>query len=204
MAYISKINGYTIKDTEARSAASEAQGAANSAATKAQSALDAANAAQGTANNAVTAAANAQSKADSAYTLAQGKDVAKSFDALFDGQESFYVFMREDNETLPVGAQIFITSNDCPDYWVAENNVTDNTEETLQMNELDVEGVFYKGLADAKGFYPEYVVGKYRIFAMETQKVDLTDYATKDFVKTMSVVSVDGEEMTIGHNLTQA
>lgn len=123
-----------------------------------------------------TALSTVQETADSALTLAKGAMVARSYDtyeAMIEALEAMSA------GTLDVGQQILIVTMGVPDVWVSANSgsndaYTYSTDEAL-ITELTGEN----GL----------VGSWYTLRPLETQKVDLSDYYTKD--------TIDGKVSTL-------
>ena len=108
----------------------------------------------------------AMEKANDAYALAEGRGVAH----VFDTDEAMTTALKgASNTAYRVGEQLLIKEADVPDYWVS-------------------------GIKDTNdGTY-----GYYEITILETQKVDLTDYATKESLKNYATTSGTFPSMKVG------
>lgn len=96
-------------------------------------------------------------------------------DSLLQGHTSAFVFntrsaMLDDlknagKTAYPIGSQLLIAEKNVPDYWVAKNTGTVGTS--------------YSAITSPQNGY---TVGCYTIYELETEKVDLTGYATETYV----------------------
>ena len=108
----------------------------------------------------------AQTRADNAYALAEGKSKGVSY-------ESIQAFVTEVNSlaktTHNIGDAIYIQTANVPDFWVysVENSSSSYTytNDTAFINAIKTNGYVQ--------------VGYFKIAALESDKVDLTDYQTK-------------------------
>ena len=184
--YISKINGYVIKDEEARQAASAAQQTANSANTLAGQAKGRAD--------------DAHLLAETAYNIAQGKTEAIVFENLqdlFEELVNHYNAGLEDGELsypLPIGTNLLIKEEQVPDYWISDH---------LEENKATPEGSAQIG---ESGVYKYYHVGYYEISFLESEKVDLSGYAqTTGTYPNMTVGTATlANTAQLAHNATTA
>lgn len=152
MAYIKKINGYVIKDEEARGAAAAAHQAANEA---------------------MVAAGVAQGRAEEAYALAEGRSKALVYGTFGELGNALYAMHPEtsagdinENDWIPIGTQLLIEEIDVPDYWVS--------------GYLDTKKPFTTtGGGEPVAGEDTYEIGYYKISMLESEKVDLSGYATK-------------------------
>lgn len=215
--YIKKINGYVIKDEEARTAAANAakaaanaaqtaanaaaaaataQGTANTAVSKADSAAAAASAAQGTANSAqqtanqaMTEAGVAYGRAEEAYALAEGKNNALVYDTFQDAGQELY--------NMHHGS-------------TAEERSLLPIGTQILIKEIDVPDYWVSGYLDTEkpftatgGGLPNageerYEIGYYEISMLESDKVDLSGYAKTSMLNAEKItLKVVDEELQI-------
>ena len=197
-SYIKKINGYFVKDEEARHKISTLEESVSllredldSTDSSLETAKDAieqlqsdynttreslytighkADDAYDLADSANTAAGNAQDRADQAYSLAEGRGVAH----VFDTDEAMTTALKgASNTAYRIGEQLLIKEADVPDYWVS--GIKDNNNGTY---------------------------GYYEITILETQKVDLSGYATKESLKNYATTSGTFPSMKVGSATT--
>lgn len=172
MAYIKKINGYVIKDEEARDEIDNIKNG-NTIVENAKNATNAANASNVTSTingvfitdiftteSGATVAKKAL-VANKATSDENGKNIAGTYatKAELEGKQTAYVFETEaamqtalasaGKDKYKIGNQLLIKATDVPDYWVSAVNETKS------------------------GNY-----GYYEISILETEKVDLSGYST--------------------------
>lgn len=117
-------------------------------------------------NEAYDEAGFAMERANDAYALAEGRGVAH----VFDTDEAMTTALKSaSNTAYRIGEQLLIKEADVPDYWVSGIKDTNN------------------------GTY-----GYYEITILETQKVDLSGYATKDSLKNYATTSGTFPSMKVG------
>lgn len=104
---------------------------------------------------------NAQKRADDAYTLAQGRSRAIAY---ADNASANTALAAMNNSTLRVGDNIYIGSVGVPDWYIAEV-LSSKGSDTLPTS--------------GNAFNDTYSIGYYKLYQLETEKVDLTNYATK-------------------------
>lgn len=141
--------------------------------------------AQDTADSAVTAAGNAQDKADKAYTLAEGRSRSASYATIPAMQTAL---QNASNKEFRVGDNIFIEAVNVPDFWISKVNATKGNDT------VPPEGSSYEDT---------YNVGYYTISKLETQKVDLSSYATQEYVaeQIKNNSSITGIEFTTDNTI---
>lgn len=194
MAYIKKINGYVIKDQEARDEIDNIKNG-NTTVENAKNATNAANASNVTStingvfitdifttDSGATVAKKAL-VANKATSDENGKNIAGTYatKAELEGKQTAYVFETEaamqtalasaEKNKYKIGNQLLIKATDVPDYWVSAVNETKS------------------------GNY-----GYYEISILETEKVDLSDYAKTAEVakiKAVSALPATGDTQTI-------
>lgn len=112
----------------------------------------------------------AKERAEEAYALAEGRGVAH----VFDTDEAMTTALKgASNTAYRIGEQLLIKEADVPDYWVS-------------------------GIKDTNdGTY-----GYYEITILETQKVDLSGYATKESLKNYATTSGTFPSMKVGYAST--
>ena len=140
--------------------------------------------AQTDATNAGTAAAKAQEKANQAYTLAEGRSRSASYATIAAMQTALE---GASNSQFKVGDNIFIEAVDVPDFWVSKVNTTKGTDK----------------VPASGSFNSTYNVGYYTISKLETQKVDLSSYATQEYVaeQIKNNSSITGIEFTTNNTI---
>lgn len=182
MAYIKKINGYFVKDEEAREEINRIRGNLQDLEGNVMGhgeRLDAVEESVGTHSsdisglksdysNAYNLADEALERAEEAFALAEGRGVAHVFNNF---EEMKNELKNASNTDYRVGEQLLIKEADVPDYWVS-------------------------GIKDTNtGEY-----GHYEITILETQKVDLSGYATtKNLVENYATKSGTFPNMNVGH-----
>lgn len=141
--------------------------------------------AQKDATNAGNAAANAQDKADKAYTLAEGRSRSASYATIPAMQTAL---QNASNKEFRVGDNIFIEAVNVPDFWISKVNATKGNDT------VPPEGSSYEDT---------YNVGYYTISKLETQKVDLSSYATQEYVaeQIKNNSSITGIEFTTNNTI---
>lgn len=186
MAYIKKINGYVIKDEEARDDIAKIKSGSITvgAATKATNATNVTTNINGKAIASIFEANGTTVKSATKATQDGSGNVISSTYATkeeLEGKQTAYVFETEaamqtalgsaEKDKYKIGNQLLIKATDVPDYWVSAVNETKS------------------------GNY-----GYYEISILETEKVDLSDYAKTAEVAKIKVVSAlpeTGETQTI-------
>lgn len=112
-----------------------------------------------------TAVSKAQSKANDAYSLAEGRSRSMSYDTY---SEMVTALLSLSVVELRVGDNIYIGTLDVPDIWVSKVNAT-SSQYSYQNDTV---------LASALKSSTGVTIGYYTLKALETNKVDLTGYAT--------------------------
>ena len=172
-----KANNAAINASTAVDTAGAARWDATEAKTKAEEALDKANKAeikaidaQNTAATATTAANNAESTANSALSIALGAQQAVSF---ADYETMWNTVKNYDSTQYKVGQNIMIVALGVPDLWVSGISNDQSTKEYTSDEDIV-----------AKLENDETIqVGWYMLSSLQSEKVDLTDYATEQYVK---------------------
>lgn len=90
------------------------------------------------------------------------------------------------NNIYNVGQNVMIVTLEVPDLWIS------GIESTSQAYTYTTDEAFTTSL-NTNGYLQ---VGYYKLSALETQKVDLTDYATKNYVDNLFNSIIDGDEVS--------
>lgn len=140
--------------------------------------------AQKDATSAGSAAGAAKKRADDAYTLAEGRSRSASFATIAAMQTAL---QNASNSQFRVGDNIFIEALNVPDFWVSKVNATKGTDTVPSTGSFDT----------------TYNVGYYTISKLETQKVDLSSYATQEYVaeQIKNNSSITGIEFTTNNTI---
>ena len=120
-------------------------------------------------------------RVNTAERIAKGANQAVSFSA-YDVMVKKLV--ESPNDIFIVGQNIYIADVDVPDLWVSEvREYFSNWDYTIPGL---VETIVNSLKSPEEGGYGNIQVGYYVLSALETQKVNLTNYATKDDLNTLS------------------
>lgn len=141
-----------------------------------------ANNAKTTANNANTIANTANSTANTAKSIAEGANQSLSYNNY---QSMITEFNALADDIYNVGQNVMIVTLEVPDLWISAIQSTSisytyTTDEAF-INELATNGYVQ--------------VGYYRLSALETQKVDLTNYYTKSEANTELAKKVNNADV---------
>lgn len=126
--------------------------------------------------------ATATKTANDAKSLAEGKSAAKSYES-YEAMVTAVNAMA--NTDMKVGDNIYIATLDVPDIWVSGVNTTKTTYT------YSSDSVLASALKSSGGVSAGYYILK----ALETNKVDLTNYVAKDYTGTISA-SISGNAAT--------
>ena len=132
-----------------------------------------ANTAKETADTASGVASSANTTANTAKSIAEGANQALSYSNYSTMITAFNVLP---STTYRVGQNMYILTLDVPDLWISSIESTSSTY-TYTTDEA------FETALETNGYVQ---VGYYKLSALETQKVDLTNYATKDEFVTLT------------------
>ena len=130
-----------------------------------------------TTNKTITGAIN------EVYSIARGANQAVSYSNY---QAMITAFNALANDVYNVGQNVMIVTLQVPDLWIS------GIESTSVPYTYTTDEAFTTALS-TNGYVQ---VGYYKLSALETQKVDLTDYATKTYVNNLFNSIVDGDEVS--------
>jgi len=137
-----------------------------------------ANNANSTANIASGVASNANTTANTAKSIAEGANQALSYSNY---SNMITAFNALSSTTYRVGQNIYINTLEVPDLWIGSVESSSSTY-TYTTDEAFITALETNGYVQ---------VGYYKLSALETQKVDLTNYATKDMFVTLTQTQYD-------------
>lgn len=135
---------------------------------------------QSNSNNALNTANTANSTANTAKSIAEGANQALSY---ANYQAMIIAFNSLADDVYRIGQNVMIVTLNVPDLWISE------IEQTSEAYTYTTDEAFTT-LLQTNGYVK---VGYYRLSPLETQKVDLTDYYTKEDTvsKISEMISVD-------------
>lgn len=135
---------------------------------------------QSNSNNALNTANTANSTANTAKSIAEGANQALSY---ANYQAMITAFNSLADDVYRIGQNVMIVTLNVPDLWISE------IEQTSEAYTYTTDEAFTT-LLQTNGYVK---VGYYRLSPLETQKVDLTDYYTKEDTdsKISEMISVD-------------
>ena len=128
-----------------------------------------------------------QNTANTAKSIAEGANQSLSFSNY---QAMITAFNSLANNAYNVGQNVMIITLNVPDLWIS------SIESTSQTYTYTTDEAFTTALA-TNGYVQ---VGYYRLSALETQKVDLTNYYTKSQTDTLLNVKVDKSSFVYDSN----
>ena len=119
-----------------------------------------------------------ENTANTAKRIAEGANQSLSY---ANYQAMITAFNALDDDAYNVGQNVMIITLNVPDLWIS------SIESTSQTYTYTTDAAFVNGL-ETNGYVQ---VGYYRLSALETQKVDLTNYYTKTQTDNLLSVKVD-------------
>lgn len=136
-----------------------------------------------------TTANTASATANTAKSIAEGANQALSYNNYSTMITAFNLL---DDDTYKVGQNVLIVTLNVPDLWVSNISSTSSTY-TYTTDEAFINDLATNGYVQ---------VGYYRLSALETQKVDLTNYYTKsetntELAKKVNNADVDEKDLLI-------
>lgn len=137
-----------------------------------------ANTAKETADTASGVASSANTTANTAKSIAEGATQALSYSNY---STMITAFNALPSTTYRVGQNIYINTLEVPDLWISSIESSSSTY-TYTTDEAFISALETNGYVQ---------VGYYKLSALETQKVDLTNYATKDEFVTLTQAQYD-------------